>query len=94
MEKLEELASIWNQVDELLLPDKNGKQNFHGKFENLLEPMTESNKHVSQDISSFITETSFKNNQAISDLNEKVLELMNDKGMIAPFLVSSKSFNT
>ena len=51
--------------------------------------MTESNKHVSQDISSFITETSFKNNQAISDLNEKVLELMNDEGMIAPFLVSS-----
>ena len=36
-----------------------------------------------------ITETSINNNKAISDLNEKVLELMNDKGMIAPYLPSS-----
>ena len=35
------------------------------------------------------TENSVKNNQAVSDLNEKVLELMNDKCMIAPYLASS-----
>ena len=29
------------------------------------------------------------NNKAISDLNGKVLELMNDNGMIAPYLVPS-----
>ena len=36
-----------------------------------------------------MTETSIKNNRAIEILNEKVLELMNDKGMVAPCLASS-----
>ena len=30
-----------------------------------------------------------KNNQAISDINENVLELMNDKGRKAPYLAST-----
>ena len=34
-------------------------------------------------------ETSIKNNKSIENLNEKILELMNDKGMIAPYLASS-----
>ena len=43
--------------------------------------------------------SSTENNKAISDLNEKFSELMNDKGKIAPFLNSSlvnlfKSENT
>ena len=36
-----------------------------------------------------ITETSFKNNIALGNLNGKVIESMNDKGMIAPYLASS-----
>ena len=36
-----------------------------------------------------ITESSINNNKAIENLNEKILELMNDKGMIAPYLASS-----
>ena len=36
-----------------------------------------------------MTETSNKNNKAISDLNEKVLELIDEKGLIAPYLASS-----
>ena len=36
-----------------------------------------------------ITETSIKNNKAHENLNEKVLELMNDKVLIAPYLASS-----
>ena len=36
-----------------------------------------------------ITEISINNNKAIENINEKMLELMNDKRMIAPFLASS-----
>ena len=34
-------------------------------------------------------ENSINNNKAIENLNEKVLELLNDKGLIAPYLSSS-----
>ena len=79
-------------IDELRLQDKHGKQNIHEKTKKLFEPVTESIIDVSQGISKTITETSIKNNQAISHLNEKVLELMNDKGMVAPYLASSLVF--
>ena len=36
-----------------------------------------------------MTENFYKNNKAIENLNEKILDLMNDKGMIAPYLASS-----
>ena len=36
-----------------------------------------------------MTETSIKNNKALENLNESVLERMNDKGMMAPCLTSS-----
>ena len=46
-------------------------------------------KNISQDISKTITESSIKSNKALRNLNEKFLELMNEKGMIAPYLASS-----
>ena len=46
-------------------------------------------KNTSQDITKTITETSIKNNEALDELNERVLELMNDKVMIAPYLATS-----
>ena len=36
-----------------------------------------------------MTESSFNKNKALENLNEKVSELKNDKGMIAPYLASS-----
>ena len=87
-EKLEELASSQNQIKAIRLQDKLGKQNFHEVMKNLYEPLTDTIKNTSENITKTITETSIKNNKAISDLNEKVLELMNDNGMIAPYLAS------
>ena len=55
----------------------------------LYEPLTDKIKNVSQNITKTISETSIKNTKAISDLNEKVLELMDEKGLIAPYLTSS-----
>ena len=41
LEKLEELTSIQNQIEEVRLQDKLGKQNFHEKIEKLFEPLSD-----------------------------------------------------
>ena len=51
--------------------------------------MTDTIKDVSENLTKTMTETSIKRNQPNWDLNENVLELKNDKGMNAPYLVSS-----
>ena len=53
------------------------------------EPVTDTTKNTSGKIAKSVTETSIKNNKAVDNINEKVSELMNDKGMIAPYLASS-----
>ena len=35
-----------------------------------------------------MTESSFKNNQALENINDKFLEIMNDSGIIASYLMS------
>ena len=84
METLEELISLESQVKTLRLQDKLGKQNFHEDMKKVFEPMTEVIKNTSS-----ITQSSIKNNKALQNMNEKFLELMNEKGMIAPYLASS-----
>ena len=71
------------------LQDKLAKQNFQEDMKKLFKPMTDAIKNTSEKITKTITESFYKNNKAIENLNEKVLELMNDKGMIAPYLASS-----
>ena len=89
LEKLNELASLQIQVKAVRLQDKLGKQNFHEDMKKLYEPLTDTIKVVSENLTKTITENSIKNNKAIESLNEKVLGLMNDKSLIAPYLASS-----
>ena len=89
LKNLEELVSLENQVKVVKLQDKFGKQNFHESLKKVFEPVTESLENTSENLTKVITETSIKNNQAIENLNEKILELVNDKGLIAPYLASS-----
>ena len=72
MEKLEELASLQNQVNAVRLQDKLGKQNFPEDLKNVSEPVTKSLEKTSQDITKTKSENSIGNNKAISDLNSKV----------------------
>ena len=51
--------------------------------------MTDAIKNTSETITKTLTENSINNNKAIENLNEKILELMNDKGIIAPYLTTS-----
>ena len=89
LEKLNELTSLQDKVKAVRLQDKLGKQIFHEDMEQVFEPMTDTVKNNSENITKTLTENSINNNRAIENLNEKFLELMNDKGMIAPYLASS-----
>ena len=80
LKNLEELASLQSQVKAVRLQDKLGKQDFRGGMKKILKPVTKSLEKTSQDITKTITETSIKNNQAIENLNTKLLETVNDRG--------------
>ena len=89
LEKLNELVSLQNQVKVVKLQDKIGEQNFHENMEKVFEPVTKSIENTSENITKTLTENSINNNEAIENLNEKILELMKNNGLIAPYLASS-----
>ena len=89
LQNLNNAVSLQNQVKVVRLQDKLGKQNFHENMEEVFEALTDTLKKTSDNIAKTITENSINNNKAIENLNEKILELMNDKGMIAPYLTTS-----
>ena len=60
----------------------------------IFKPVTKSFESTSQDITKTISENSIKNNQAIENLNNKILEILNDRGILATFLLSPLSKNT
>ena len=91
LEKLNELISLENQVKVVRLQDKLDKQNFHGDIKKVFEPVTKSIKDVSEEVTRNMTENSIKNNQALENLNNKLLEIMNDRGILASFLMSPLS---
>ena len=91
LEKLNELASLQKEVKSVRLQDKLGKQNFHEDMKKVFEPVTKSLENTSQNITKVITETSLKNNQVIEKLNKKLLEFMNDRGILATYLMSPLS---
>ena len=89
LQNLNEAVSLQNQVKVTKLQDKLGEQNFHEDMIKVFEPLTNTLKKTSENITKAVTETSVDNIKAIENLNGKILELMNDKGMIAPYLASS-----
>ena len=91
LENLEDLVSLKNQVKVVKLQDKLGEQNYHQKSEKLFEPVTKSLEKTSQDKTKTITETSLKNNEAKENLNNKLLKIMNDRGILATYLMSPLS---
>ena len=86
LKNLDELASSQNQVKAVRLQDKFGKQNFHKDMRKVFKPMIDAIKNTAENITKTITKSSVNTNKAIKSLNEKLLELMNNKGMIAPNL--------
>ena len=91
LENLNELVSLQDQVKTVRLQDKLGKQNFHEDMKKVFEPVTKSLENTSQGITKAITETSIKNNLAIENINNNLLEIMNDRGILATYLMSPLS---
>ena len=91
LENLVELVLLENQVKVVKLQDKLGKQNFHEDMKKVFEPVTKSLEKTSQDITKTITQSSIKKNQAIEKLNNKLLEILNDRGILASYLMTPLS---
>ena len=91
LEKLDELVSLQDQVKTVRLQDKLGKQNFHENVKKIYEPLTDTIKNTSENITKALAESSKENNLAIENLNTKLLEIMNDRGIIAIYLLSPLS---
>ena len=73
------------------LQDKLGKQNFHEDMKKVFEPVTKSLEKTSEKLTKAITESSKENNLALENLNNKLLEIMNDRGILATYLLSPLS---
>ena len=91
LQKLNEAVSLQNEVKVVKLQDKLGKQNFHENMEKVFEPLTKSLENTSENLTKAITESSIKNNQAIDNINNNLLEIMNDRGILATYLMSPLS---
>ena len=91
LEKLNELVSLESQVRTVRLQDKFGKQNFHEGMRKVFEPVTTTLEKTSQDITKTMTENSITSIQALENLNNKLLEMMNDRGILLSYLMSLPS---
>ena len=87
LEELNKLVSLQNQVQEVRLQDKLSKQNFHEDMNKVIETVTKSTEDVSEGVTKTMTETSISNNKAKENLNDKLLELMKDRGILASYLM-------
>ena len=91
LENLEELVSLENHVKVVRLQDKLGEQNFHEDMKKVFEPVTKSLENTSQNLTKAISESSKENNLLLENVNNKLLEIMNDRGILASYLMSSLS---
>ena len=91
LKNLNELVSLQDQVKVVKLQDKLGKQNFHEDMKKVFEPVTKSLENTSENLTKAITESSKENNLALENLNNKLLEIMNDRGILATYLMSPLS---
>ena len=60
---INELVSLRNQVQEVQLQEKKGKQNFQEDTKKLFEPLTDIIKNTSEKLAKTKTESSLKNNK-------------------------------
>ena len=91
LENSNELVSLQDQVKVVRLQDKLGNKNFHEDIKKVFEPVTKSLENTSENLTKAITETSIKNNLAIENINNNLLEIMKDRCILATYLMSPLS---
>ena len=92
LKKLNKLVSSECPVKTLRLQDKLGKQNFHQDMKKVFEPVTKPFEDVSEKMTETMTKNFIGNNQALETSNNKLLEIMDDRGeSAASYLMSPVS---
>ena len=91
LENSNELVSLKSQVKAVRLQEKFGKQNFHEDIKKVFEPVSKSIKDASEGVTKTMAEKSIKNNRALENLIDKLLEIMKGRAKIASYLVSHLS---
>ena len=91
LENLEELVSLENQVKVVREQDKLGKQDFHEDMKKVFEPVTKSLENTSEFLTKAISESSKENSLTLENVYNKLLEIMNDRGTLAFYLMSPLS---
>ena len=87
LEKLNQLVSLQDQVKTVRLQDKLGEKNFHEDMKKVFEPVTKTLEITSQNSTKAISESSKENNLLLENVNNKLLEIMNDRGILATYLM-------
>ena len=80
---LDELDDLQSKVKQVRIVEKLGKQGYHYDIKELFEPITDTIKDISEDVTRTMIESSKENNKALTSLNNNLLEIMNDRGIIA-----------
>ena len=88
LDETEEVISLPNQVEALRLQDELCKQNFQEDLKKCLSPSVNILKMYLCSITRGMTETSKEENKALLNLNDNVLEILNDRGILASYLLS------
>ena len=91
LENLHKVISSENQAKAVQLQDKLGKKNFYEDKKNVFQPVTKSIKDVSEEVRKTMTKNSVKNDKALENINDKLSELMNDRGIKACSFLSPLS---
>ena len=81
LKNLHELISLQKQVKELRLRDNVEKQNFLEKIKKVFEPVTDTIKNTSEDLTKTMMLTSKENNKAFENLKNKFLEIKKYRGL-------------
>ena len=87
MKNLNNLTSLQNQVEKLRLQYELSEQNFHEDKEKLDEELKCIIKVTSREITRTTMETSIENNIALTNLNDKFLEILTDRGILASYFL-------
>ena len=63
----------------------------HEKIKKVFEPVTDTIKNSSENLTKTLTESSIKNNKELENINDTLLEIINDRGIIASYMLSPLS---
>ena len=91
LENLNELVSLQSLVKASRLQVKLGKQNVHEDMKKLFELVSKSFSDFCEDVTKTMMVASEENNNALANLNNKLSNIMNDRGSFASYLVSALS---